>query len=154
MNPVLKALWYVEFGVTPESIRTLGTLSSLKLTEPFVMTISPLPTLNPPRIESLPRLRLAGLVERYDCKSPAGIPNQWQRFLPYFCNIPDACSQKSRGSRGILRSVTMSRAVRPMWRKTLEVAFRIVASGDEAETRQFVQPPERRAADPGREPAS
>ena len=86
-----------EFSVTPESVRMLGTLSSLKLTEPIVMTTSPLPTLNPPRIESLPTLRLAGLVERYDCKSPAGIPNQWQRFLPYFCNIPSQVGKDAFG---------------------------------------------------------
>lgn len=86
-----------EFGVTPESIRTLRTSSNLKLTEPIAMKTSPLPELDPPRIEILPPLRLAGLVERYDCKSPAGIPNQWQRFLPYFCNLPGQVGKDAFG---------------------------------------------------------
>ena len=86
-----------EFGVTPESVRMLGILSNLKLTEPIVMKTIPLPKLDPPRIEALPSLRLAGLVERYDCKSPAGIPNQWQRFLPYFCNIPGQVGKDAFG---------------------------------------------------------
>ncbi len=86
-----------EFGTTPESVRMLGTLSNLKLTEPIVMKTSPLPALDQPRIESLPTQWLVGLVERYDCKSPAGIPNQWQRFLPHFCNIPGQVGKDAFG---------------------------------------------------------
>ena len=86
-----------EFGVTPESVRTPGILPTLKLTEPIVMKSVPLPKLSAPRIESLPPLRLAGLVERYDCQSPAGIPNQWQRFLPFFGNIPNQVGRDAFG---------------------------------------------------------
>ncbi|MBL8816476.1 MAG: AraC family transcriptional regulator [Planctomyces sp.] len=86
-----------EFGVTPESVRTHGLLPTLKLTEPIAMKSSPLPNLNPPRHETLPPLRLAGLVERYDCQSPAGIPDQWQRFFPYLGNIPNQVGKDAFG---------------------------------------------------------
>jgi AraC family transcriptional regulator len=77
-----------EFGVTPESIRTHGLSPTLELVEPIAMKSGPIPKLNPPRLETLPPLSLLGLVERYDCKSPSGIPDQWQRFSPYVGSIP------------------------------------------------------------------
>lgn len=61
------------------------------------MTSSPAPTLAPPRIEMLNPMLLAGIVERYDCNSPAGIPNQWQRFLPYFNSISATVSRDAYG---------------------------------------------------------
>jgi AraC family transcriptional regulator len=69
-----------EFGITPESARALGATDRLDLLEPFVMSSTPLPSINPPRIEVLPTRRFVGLVERYKCADPAGIPGQWQRF--------------------------------------------------------------------------
>lgn len=75
-----------EFGYTPDEIRGVGT-HNLVLTEALTMLSQPLPKLNPPRIQSLPEQTFVGLVQRYDCSSPAGIPNQWQRFLPYFGSI-------------------------------------------------------------------
>jgi AraC family transcriptional regulator len=76
-----------EFHLTPESVRAQGHHSNLKLTEPIAMTTTPAPKLGKPHIETLPSKRLAGIVDRYDCKSPAGVPDQWQRFMPYLGNI-------------------------------------------------------------------
>jgi AraC family transcriptional regulator len=39
----------------------------------------------------------AGLVERYDCQAPAGIPDQWQRFTPYLGNIPGQVGKVAYG---------------------------------------------------------
>jgi AraC family transcriptional regulator len=76
-----------ELGVTPEGVRSIADLSQLNLTEPIVMSTQQLPKLNPPRVESLNEMRFVGLVERFDCKFPAGIPNLWQRFSPYLRSI-------------------------------------------------------------------
>jgi AraC family transcriptional regulator len=86
-----------EFQVTPESVRDQGHHRNIKLTEPIVMKSTPLPKLGIPRIETLPFKRLAGIVERYDCKSPAGIPDQWQRFLPYLGSIPKQIGKDAYG---------------------------------------------------------
>lgn len=86
MNPVNKALWYIEshfareimlddqFGVTPEMIRARGHLDDIEFVEPI--------NFNPPRIEQGRALLIAGVGERYGCEASAGIPSQWQRFLP------------------------------------------------------------------------
>ncbi len=87
-----------EFGVTPESVRSIADLSQLKLTEPLIMNTEQLPRLNPPRVELQDEMSFVGLVERFDCKSPAGIPNQWQRFSPYLGTIR---SQIGRDAYGI-----------------------------------------------------
>lgn len=86
-----------EFGVTPERVRTLADLSLLQLKEPIVMDSTQLPRLNPPREETLPALAFAGLVERYDCQSSAGIPNQWQRASPLLGSISPLVSQDAYG---------------------------------------------------------
>ena len=46
------------------------------------MNSTPTANLAPPRFETLNPMMVAGLVERHDCQSPAGIPDQWQRFSP------------------------------------------------------------------------
>lgn len=69
-----------EFGITPEAVRELGEPVSLDLLEPFVMSSTPLPRLQPPRVETLPNRRFIGLIERHTCAAPSGIPGQWQRF--------------------------------------------------------------------------
>ncbi|MDV3349574.1 AraC family transcriptional regulator [Leptothoe sp. LEGE 181152] len=76
-----------EFHLTPEVVRSQGNLNNLSLMEPIAMTTTPLPKLSTPRVETLANKRLFGIVERYDCESAAGIPNQWQRFVPYLDNM-------------------------------------------------------------------
>ncbi|MBX5461995.1 MAG: AraC family transcriptional regulator [Steroidobacteraceae bacterium] len=77
-----------QFGVTPESVRARASVQSLQLVEPIRMDQSLLTDLAPPRIVDGSPLHLVGLSERYTCESSAGVPAQWQRFLPYFGHIP------------------------------------------------------------------
>ena len=76
-----------QFGVTPESLRTQGHFNNVELVEPIKMDETLITNLEPPRIESGKLLLIAGVSERYGCESSAGIPAQWQRFLPHFGNI-------------------------------------------------------------------
>lgn len=77
-----------QFGVTPESIRSQGHLNNIELVEPIKMDETLITNLEPPRIENGGVLLVAGVGERYECKSSAGIPAQWQRFLPHFGHLP------------------------------------------------------------------
>lgn len=86
-----------EFGRTPECVRTSADLSTLKLTEAIIMRAQPVPVLKPPRLEWQPATCYVGLVARYDCKSPAGIPNQWQRFTPYLGTIRNQVGMDAYG---------------------------------------------------------
>jgi AraC family transcriptional regulator len=56
--------------------------------EAIAMNTTQVSELAPPRFETIKPMLLAGLVERYDCRSPAGIPGQWQRFTSFLGNIP------------------------------------------------------------------
>ena len=77
-----------EFGVTPEAIRAQGHLKKIELVGPIKMDEILLPTLESSRFVSGKRLLIAGLGERYTCETSAGIPSQWQRFLPHLGQIP------------------------------------------------------------------
>lgn len=52
------------------------------------MADTPKPALKPPRIESGKTLLVAGLSEHYSNATSAGIPSQWQKFLPHIGCIP------------------------------------------------------------------
>lgn len=90
-----------QFALTPEQVRTLGQLDNLYLVEAISMDTltnsNILPTLVPPRFEMSGPLQFAGLVERYDCQAPAGIPAQWQRFTPYLGTIPQQANEFAYG---------------------------------------------------------
>jgi AraC family transcriptional regulator len=77
-----------QFGLTPEAARERGTLHGLELMEAIKMDESLLTNLQPPRFENGPTLLIAGLSERYNSETSAGIPDQWQRFGPYLGHIP------------------------------------------------------------------
>jgi AraC family transcriptional regulator len=77
-----------QFGTTPEILRARGNLNGIELMEPIKMDETLLTNLEPPRVENLKTLLIAGLSERYDSKTSAGIPAQWQRFTPYLGHIP------------------------------------------------------------------
>ena len=77
-----------QFGTTPELVRAQGNLDTLDLVEPILMDQSFLPSLEPPRFETSRPFLIAGLGERYNCETSAGIPMLWQRFGPYVGNIP------------------------------------------------------------------
>jgi len=71
-----------EFGVTPEMIRAQGNLKKIEAVEPIKMDETLLIKLEPPRLEDGRRLLIAGIGARYTCEASAGIPSQWQHFLP------------------------------------------------------------------------
>lgn len=77
-----------QFGVTPERVRAAACLDHLKLVEPTRMNEPIKADLAPPRFEDAKTLLIAGLGERYNPQTMAGIPAQWQRFGPHIGNIP------------------------------------------------------------------
>src|SRR5262245_22295032 len=85
------------FGVTPEALRAKRSVEGIQLTEAISMDQSILGSLEPPRIVDGKPLLLAGLNDRYTCESSAGIPAQWQRFMPRFGNIPGQAGYVSYG---------------------------------------------------------
>ena len=86
-----------EFHLTPEVVRSQGHLNNLSLMEPIAMTTTHLPKLSTPRVETLADKRLVGIVERYNLESAAGIPHQWQRFVPYLDNLPTKVGHAAYG---------------------------------------------------------
>ena len=76
-----------QFGITPEAVRAQGNVAHLTLVEAIRMDQTPLETLAPPRFVTGKPLLITGISERYTCESSAGIPAQWQRFLPHFNNV-------------------------------------------------------------------
>ena len=77
-----------QFGVTPETVRAQRRLENLQLVEPLRMDKIQHVKLEPPRFEHGRTLLIAGIGERYNCDSLAGIASQWQRFLPHLGNVP------------------------------------------------------------------
>lgn len=86
-----------QFGQTPETTRAQGNLLHLNLTEPIKMGETLLTKLEPPRVEDLKTLLVAGLGERYTSETSAGIPAQWQRFAPHIGHIPGQVGQTAYG---------------------------------------------------------
>ena len=86
-----------QFGVTPEMVRAQGHLNGIELVEPVKMDETFIANLKPARFENGKRLLVAGLSQRYTCETSAGIPAQWQRFLPYFCKLPGQIGKTAYG---------------------------------------------------------
>ena len=78
------------FALTPEQVRAQRTLHNLALNDPITMNPAPILDVPSPRFETSAPTVLAGLLERYHCEAPAGIPDQWQRFAPYFATLPSS----------------------------------------------------------------
>jgi AraC family transcriptional regulator len=77
-----------QFGMTPETVRAQRNLANIALVEAITMDQTVLEKLDSPRFENAKAFCVAGLAERCDNQSSAGIPAQWQRFQPYIGNIP------------------------------------------------------------------
>src|SRR5438105_9045485 len=86
-----------QFGLTPEVLRARGSLDDVQLTEPIKMDETLVANLEPPRFERLKTLLIAGLSERYDSDTSAGIPAQWQRFAPYLGHVAGQVGQTTYG---------------------------------------------------------
>ena len=85
-----------QFGVTPEILRSRGTLENLELVEPSPMSQSAKKTkLENPRLVAGKPLLVAGLSQR--SSDNKGMPAQWQRFVPYLGNIPGQVGRKAYG---------------------------------------------------------
>jgi AraC family transcriptional regulator len=76
-----------QFGVTPEQLRDRGTTGGLELMNPIRMNDTPPTALARPRIVREEALLIFGLGQRH--QTNAGIPVQWDRFVPYLESIPN-----------------------------------------------------------------
>jgi AraC family transcriptional regulator len=76
------------FGVTPEAVRAMTCLDTLKLQEPILMDSTTLDTLPPPRFETGKSMLIAGVGDRFSHDNSAGIPGLWQRFHQYVQSFP------------------------------------------------------------------
>jgi AraC family transcriptional regulator len=86
-----------QFGITPEALRARGNLDEIKLTEAIKMDETLLTNMEPPRFENFKTLLIAGLSERYNAETTAGIPAQWQRFVPHLGHIPGQVGRTTYG---------------------------------------------------------
>lgn len=77
-----------QFGTTPEAVRARGHVNDLNLVQPIRLENTMSTRSVRPRFEHHPGMLLAGLSERYTQSSRAGIPSQWQRFVPHLGHIP------------------------------------------------------------------
>jgi AraC family transcriptional regulator len=76
-----------QFGFTPEAVRAQGNLDNIELMEPLKMEEILIDTLETPRFVTGKALLIAGLGERCDFEGSAGIPAQWQRFVPHIGRV-------------------------------------------------------------------
>jgi AraC family transcriptional regulator len=88
-----------QFGTTPEVLRAEGTLNNITLVEPKQMTKSSAVKIESPRFVDGQALLIAGLGMRHS--SNAGMPAQWQRFVPYIGTI---AGQVGRCTYGVLHN--------------------------------------------------
>jgi AraC family transcriptional regulator len=84
------------FGLTPDELRERAHSGGLDLLEPIRMSDKKTTTITPPRIVASDALLIFGLGQRYN-RSNAGIPSQWDRFLPYLGTIPNQIGQVAYG---------------------------------------------------------
>jgi len=76
------------FGLTPEAVREQKHVTNLKLMEAIRMDTTATGDVQSPRIEHVELLLIAGIGERYSNDAIAGIPAQWQRFVPHIGTLP------------------------------------------------------------------
>jgi AraC family transcriptional regulator len=88
-----------QFGVTPEAVRDQGHVANINLLEPIKMEESIGTTVPPIRFERADVLLIAGIGHRYTCETSAGIPAQWQRFLPHLGTVQGQVGRTAYGVR-------------------------------------------------------
>lgn len=86
-----------QFGLTPEGLRTRGSLAGLPAMEKITMDQNLNVPVAPPRIEEAPLLLIAGLGERYRFETNTGIPAQWMRLVPLLGQIPGQIGHTTYG---------------------------------------------------------
>lgn len=75
-----------QFGVTPEQFRANPRLD-IRLQEPIRMDQATTSALASPRTIASEAHLILGLGQRYQCEAKAGIPSQWNSFLPHLGHI-------------------------------------------------------------------
>jgi AraC family transcriptional regulator len=78
------------FGKTPEQVRALASTQTLDIMEPLRMSPATTTDMKAPRVVQREALLIFGLGQTYGGKSgpsPAGIPSQWDRFVPHLGHI-------------------------------------------------------------------
>lgn len=86
-----------QFGLTPESVRAQRSIDNLALVEPLRMETDAKAVLEPPRRETGKTLLIAGYAQRYRFETIAGIPAQWQRFVPHIGHIQGQIGRAAYG---------------------------------------------------------
>lgn len=86
-----------QFGLTPEAVRAQRHVDNLELVEAHMMDQTVPTDFQPTRFEQGGALLIAGLSEHYDRDSIAGIPTQWQRFVPYIGHVPGQAADITYG---------------------------------------------------------
>lgn len=86
-----------QFGLTPAELRVAGDLTKISLLEALSMSRKTAVRLEAPRFENIPLRVFAGLQERYDCESPVGIPDQWQKFGPFIGTLRGQVGEAAYG---------------------------------------------------------
>lgn len=92
-------------GLTPDAVRRRRSIAGLPLVQPLPVDLSAEIKLSEPRIESRPGFRVAGLMDRHPLDQSTfavglSIPAQWQRFGPYYGNVPGAVAGATYGLCG------------------------------------------------------
>jgi AraC family transcriptional regulator len=85
-----------QFGLTPDQLRERGDVAGLDLMEAISMSDSRTTLIAAPRVVRSDTLLIFGLGERY-VKTNAGIPSQWDRFVPYLGTIPEQIGRVTYG---------------------------------------------------------
>jgi AraC family transcriptional regulator len=75
-----------QFGLTPDELRERGDAAGLDLMEALRMDDTSATLIAPPRVVRSDALLIFGLGQRY-VRTNAGIPSQWNRFVPYLGTI-------------------------------------------------------------------
>jgi AraC family transcriptional regulator len=76
-----------QFGATPEAVRKAGSTEGLALIEPLDGAEFSIARIPPPRIAAAQAMTFVGSTEAHLIGRTAGIPGQWQRFMPRYGEI-------------------------------------------------------------------
>ena len=86
------------FEVPPSEYRALHQSCIKKRKEPLLMEETAFEAIDDPRIETRSGMCIVGLKRVYsDNESAAGIPSQWQNFVPHLGHIPGQQSDETYG---------------------------------------------------------
>jgi len=88
-----------QFGMTPEAMRAERRLTQISLMEPIKMEENVNKLIENPRFEQGRVLLIAGLGDHYTCETSAGIPAQWQKFVPHIGTVPRQIGNTAYGVR-------------------------------------------------------